>query len=92
MIDSLKDLEKLVKVMRKTGISKIKIEGIELELSSIAVPATKQPKLAVGEEHTFVPGGIDADTKIDTPDELTEEQLLNWSSAPGGVHMGPGEV
>ena len=82
--------------MRKTGIDKIEVSGIKLELSSL--PTTrKQPKVvAVAEDDAFNMGlpanmPIPPVEVIDT-DELTPEQLLNWSSAPGGQSLGEGET
>lgn len=80
-ISNLKELKALVKACRQLGIDKIKVDNVELELSSILPNVGKQhPRMGVSEEHVFVPGGIDADTKIDTPDELTDEQLLYYSA------------
>lgn len=92
-IETLKDLKNLVNLMRKSGIDKIKIDSIELELGSLPTynkKSLKLDKLAITEQ-TYVPGGIDIDTTIDTPDILTDEQLLMWSST-GGQHLGPGET
>lgn len=93
-IDTLKELKQLVKACRQLGIDKIKVDNVELELSAISPDTSRKGRKFVtsaSEEHVFVPGGIDADTKIDTPDELTEEQLLMWSSQ-GGQELGPGET
>jgi hypothetical protein len=75
-IETLKDLEKLIKLCRKTGVSAITVDGIELSLSAQEKPTrTKSNKVVPGTllEDTFDPG------QIETPDQLTEEQLMMWS-------------
>lgn len=96
LIESLKDLEKLVKLMRKTGIDKIKVDGVELELNSLPYSGKYLPKTRQSfEEPTYTPGGVDANTPIHMDnipsDGLTEEQLLMWS-ANGGQSLGAGET
>lgn len=83
-IDSIKDLEKVIKLCRKTGITAIKIDGIEFGLGP--VPAIRQISavqiLADNQEPTmpvYTPGGVDETTKILT-DELSPDQLLFYSS------------
>lgn len=84
-IDTLKDLERVIKLCRKTGVSAIKIDGIEFGLGP-------EPKQQMSANHLvadivetgptmpiYTPGGIDENTKI-TTDGLTEEQLLYYSS------------
>lgn len=84
-IDTLKDLEKIIKLCRKTGVSAMRIDGVEFELGpeqaniNIQKPSKRfveelQPQMPV-----FTPGGITAETKIPT-DGLTDEQLLMWSA------------
>lgn len=86
-VNSLKDLEKLIKLCRRTGVQSIKIDNIEFRLDDAAPQApTKRSNKATIEP--FAPGGITESTQIDTPDALTPEQLLMWSSAPGGVPDG----
>lgn len=89
-IDSFKDLAKLVALCQKQGITSIKVDGIELSLG--LKPTTYKPKAykaeVFPEEDIKVPqfNGITSpvpqvvNDTIET-DELTEEQLLNWSSA-----------
>jgi hypothetical protein len=45
-IDSLKDLEQLVKLCRKTGIDAIKIDNIEFTLGTAPKTHTRQPSVA----------------------------------------------
>lgn len=78
-IDSLKDLEKLVKLCRKVGIDAIKIDNIEFAL---AHQPTKLKATTIAPA-AYAPGGITEDTRIDMPDELTQEQLLMWSAGGG---------
>lgn len=80
-IASLKDLEKLVKLCRKVGIDAIKVDGIEFSLASVPYK-TSVPKrqVYIDPGQGFSSPGIDADTRIDTPDELTEDQLLFYSA------------
>lgn len=77
-IESIKDLDKVIALCRKRGIRAIKIDNIEFQLDDAAPKATRHvdttPTIPA-----YAPGGITADTKIDMPDELTPEQLLNWS-------------
>jgi len=90
-IESLKDLEKLIKLMRKTGVDRIEIDGIKLELGTLPETGKYSPK--TGEKAPI--GVIDESTQlpyvIQTPDALTDEQLLMWS-ATGGQELGPGET
>lgn len=85
-IDSLKDLEKLVKLMRRTGIDKIKVDGIELELSSLPTTTRKTTKVVGTPEDMVFADGIGPNThiprpdNIQMPDELTPEQQLFYSS------------
>lgn len=81
-IDNFKDLEKLVRLMRKTGIDIAKVDGVELVLGSTPQQPIKRSNSPV---ETF-PGVVGPDTPIETPDELTPEQLLMWST--GGTDPG----
>ncbi len=73
-IETAKELQKLIKIMRAEGVDKIKVDGIEIELGLAPVKPTKA-------KQTQVSAGITEDTKIELPQELTEEQLLMWSVA-----------
>lgn len=87
-IDTIKDLEKIVKLCRKAGVDIIKIGDIEIVLDKSFKTSPRRTK-AVKQDIQGVPlpGGIDEATQIfssdiETPDELTEEQLLFGSSDP----------
>lgn len=89
-IDSLKELEKLVKLCRKTGVTAITVDGISFQLSVLPSKPAKSADIAshyFPEANIPVPqykpktGEIVAE-EVKSDDELTEEQLLNWSSAP----------
>lgn len=94
-IESLKDLEKLVKLCRKLGIDKIEVDGVKFELGTNPTTYRRQANKnnSLIAEETFIPGGVDATTSIpdaiDT-DSLTDEQLLYYSST-GGQQLGLGE-
>jgi hypothetical protein len=92
LINSLKDLEKLVKLCRAKGIESMTIGDITFKLGELPPTTRKQQKLVEypisDVNHVYVPGGVNADTHIDTPNELTEDQMLMWSSAPGGIQSG----
>jgi len=91
-IDSLRDLKKLLQLCREQGVHSIKLNGMEFGLlPTIPAKSTKRNsmkellnELAPEEDiripqYTPVVSDGSPDT-ITTPDELTEEQLLNWSS------------
>lgn len=93
VISDLKDLEKLIKLMRRLGVERIEVDGLKFELSDMP---KKGNKAYVLKEETYVPGGVNEYTQvpepnIETPDALTEEQLLFYSSS-GGMNLGPGET
>jgi len=73
-ISTLKDLERLVRLMRKEGVQAIKVDGIELELGVLPTKAQKPSKAPT----LTTPGGIDENVSIPT-DFPTAEELLNWS-------------
>lgn len=77
-IKDLKDLKKLVKLCRDTGIDAIKIDGIEFALGRAPQP-TKIVQSYQAPSHALLPNGITEDTKIEI-EELTEEQMMMWSS------------
>jgi len=83
-INSVKDLETLIKMLRKNGVEAVKIDGLELVLGRQpeTVKRTKAPK------ESFSIGGIDETTKIDVnvqvpEDTLSDEALLFWSATGG---------
>ena len=90
-VTTLKDLEKLIKLCRTTGIESMTIGELTFKLGDL--PVTKKQRKFVeypmdDVNHIYTPGGVDEHTKIQTPDELSDEQILMWSSAPGGIQSG----
>lgn len=79
-IESIKELDALIKLCRKRGIESVKVDNIELRLSDVA-PVETQPKRSPRQLDTtgISPGGITDDTKILT-EELSYEQMLFYSS------------
>jgi hypothetical protein len=81
MINNIKDLDKLISLCRKRGVTSIKVAGVELVLSE-QTPAktyTRSTKTQL-KEQLASPGftGITETTKILT-DELDPETLLFYS-------------
>jgi len=77
IVKDLKTLDKLIKMCKKQGLTGIRVGNIEFNLEPIK-PSRVEP--IAPEAAIRVPkfnGSLEPD-KIDT-DELTEEQLLNWS-------------
>lgn len=76
-IENLKELEKLIKLCKKHGIETIEADGVKfsVDLHAQLTPSAKATKPTTSVQSTT----IDEDSKIELPDELTEEQLLNWS-------------
>jgi hypothetical protein len=70
-LPDLKHLDKIIALCRKRGVTKITMGDITLELGDSA-PETKRAK----KSDYSLPTGDDT---IDSPDSLTQEQLLNWS-------------
>jgi hypothetical protein len=77
-IGSLKDLDKLIKLCRQRGIQSIKVDNVELHLGDAPVKYTRQVSSTKYIADNF--GNIDENSKIETPDELTEDQLLFYSA------------
>lgn len=67
MIKDFKDLEKLIRLCRKTGIASIKVGGVEIELGTEPTDNKRQNKRFQVEE---LPG-ITADMKIPLPTVLS---------------------
>ncbi len=75
-----KELKRLAAACRAAGITSFKGEGIEFTLSSEApVKAKKAKDIAAKVNHD---DGKEPDT---SEAGLSEEELLMWSSAPGGL-------
>ena len=74
---SPKDLKRLADACRKAGITHYKDADVEFTLSDEAPPSAKR-KSTLGEANRpSISDSVDASY---TSDELTEEQLLMWSS------------
>jgi len=87
-ISNFKDLEKLIKLCRKTGVEIIEVDGIKMQLSHLPVmdkSTHKSRNPVIVDESAFDPGHITVPQmpidSIDT-DELTDEQKLFGSSDP----------
>lgn len=85
--NSLKDLEKLLKLCKKHGVSEVSTPDISFKLNPPDRPAPVPFEVAPELDHVAAPGGIAASTKIlpdnfkiDTPDDLSEEQRLFYSA------------
>ncbi len=89
-IHDIKDLEKVMKLCQKHGVSSIKIDGIEFNIQpkhtakhsridydafpEASIPVPKYSPVSVQDTANAV---IEA---IDMPDELSEDQMLYYSS------------
>ncbi len=76
-IENQTDLEKLIKLLRKTGVESLKFGEIELKLSPEAPESTYKKKRAA----------VDRPERDLSPEEkMKEEQkILFWSSTPPGL-------
>lgn len=72
MIESLKDLEKLLKLCRKMGVNKIELGTVKLELGDLPLESGAQSQAVIDDPYLGFPTG-----------ELTPEQLMFYSS--GGL-------
>lgn len=71
-IDSLRQLDRLMAICRKRGVTSIKIDGIEFLLTEDA------PQKAV---KRTLQATTDSTGTIETPDALTPEDALFWSAS-----------
>ena len=67
---NVKELETLIKMLRKQGVTDFKCEGLELKLGDEPVKAKN--------------GTATTDDKIETDGALSDEELLFWSSSQIG--------
>jgi hypothetical protein len=65
-IENLAELEQLVTMLNKHGVTNITVDGISLQLSG-------EPQADVKQEDKSLP---------QTPDAYTDEQILMWSASP----------
>ena len=72
MIESLKDLEKLLKLCRKQGVTEIKLGSVEFKLGSLPIEQVQVLENNPADPYANMPQGI-----------LTEDQLAFYSS--GGL-------
>lgn len=86
-IDSLRDLQKVLRLCRKEGVTDITVDGIALHLGPLPVKVSNKPIAAFSdfpEAQVPVPpfnGSTDSVIdKIDMPDQLTDEQKLFYSA------------
>lgn len=83
IVNSLKDFNKLITLCRKLGVERIRVGDVEVTLG--AEPLKKVPQhTSTSTSAPYLPanegfGPITEADKIET-EELTEEQLLMWSS------------
>lgn len=70
----LKQLEKLMKLAQKYGLTTVKTSEIEFTLSP--VPQVKGKRVVALE-----PFGVSEDDRIDTPDQPSYEDLLFYSAS-----------
>jgi hypothetical protein len=84
-IENLKDLKKVIDLCRSTGVDKMSIDGIHIELGLAPIKQSRRSKStefvqSEGQTTTaFTPGGIREETTIPILEALTEEQLLFYS-------------
>lgn len=83
-VETLKDLKKVILLCRETGVDILKVDGIELVLGS--QPQPKAVKRSNSPVENFS-SAVGPDTPIETPDELTPEQLMFYSASDQ-----PGEI
>lgn len=69
MIESLKDLEKLLKLLRKQGVQEIDLHGVKLKMGDLP----QEQRVAASEE-------VDDPYANFPPGELSPEQLIFYSS------------
>lgn len=71
MIESFKDLEKLLKLCRKQGVTELKLDKCEFKLGDLPIETTKLDQSEISSENPFA----------NFPDgELTPDQLMFYSA------------
>lgn len=76
-LESLRDLENLIKLCRKMGIEAIEVDSVKMNLGPTPT-IIKRTRTKTAQQQTVTPGGITEDIRI--PEALSEEQLLFWSA------------
>lgn len=84
-VNTLKDLENVIKLMRRTGVEHIIVDGVEINLGPAPMVYKKEPKKASTKEiidRVLNPGVAQTPTEdsMIISDGLTEEQMLFYSS------------
>ncbi len=88
-ITSVKELEKLLKLCRKQGVTSIKMDGVELSLGPLpkapSVPSRTIDNEVFPEATLTVPAYNGPENtepdKVDMPDALNPEQMLFYSTS-----------
>ena len=73
---NFKDLEKLMKLARKYGLTTVKTQDIEFTLQESFT--SNEPK--AHRSVTLPPFGVSENDRIETPGELTADELLFYSA------------
>lgn len=76
-LPELKQLDKIIQLCRKRGVKTIKIDNVELTLSEDA-PQTNYKRRKASKDEKDTENSLLDDTL--EPAQLTEDQLLFWSS------------
>ena len=82
-LETIKDLEKVIRLCRKLGVDAIKVDGVEFALGREPVKAKASASYKT-QNLGLMPNGITEDTKIEV-EGYTEEQILMWSAQQGEV-------
>jgi hypothetical protein len=77
ILKTIKDLDKLIKLCKKQGISGIKVGNVEFNLEPIKTSSIEPISPEASVKVPKFNGSLEPD-KIDT-DQLTEEQLMYYS-------------
>lgn len=83
-LETLQDVEKLLKLCRKLGVESVRVGEYDTEFKLGPAPQAAASKRAAAKvQHQIIaPGGITDTTPIETT-ELTPDQLLMWSVTGG---------
>lgn len=76
MIENLKDLEKLLKLLRKQGVTEFKLSGTEIKLGELPASEREAASQSISDEPT--------DPYANFPDRILSNEELIFFSA-GGV-------
>jgi hypothetical protein len=79
-IENIKELRAVIKLCRELGVDSIEVDSIKLQLGSKPIKATSTRQSPVYRPTTD--GTMDVPEIVDMPDELTDEQMMFYSSAP----------